>query len=298
MAKKSANYSTYELRVEDGGKIVILNSGELVPSAMAAIRTIAAEVGFEIDSKWNTQSAGRKLVDFLNSSAPAAAPAAKEATASHVDSEEAVAAAPAKPVKKPGGLPEDYRPSESELKRYLDTWDGLGDYVDNEKALSMIFREDPIFSQNTDMRCVIIKCSALNDFYSTNIYRIAPVARKIVEIEDFDERLKQGDDSLVEEIALVEGRRNYSFATKYCSHHQPLLYPIFDRYVCDVLAELRKRNPGSFRFKSKKELTEFATFKGAIDDFAKAYGLDSYSYKDIDRYLWQLGKDFYNPYDK
>lgn len=196
------------------------------------------------------------------------------------------------------GLPEDYTPSESELKKYLELWDKLDDYVAHEDALSMIFREDSTFRRNTDLRHIIIKCSALNDFYATNIYRIAPVARKIYEIPDFDERLAKGDDTLVEEIALVDGRRNYSFATKYCSHHQPLLYPIFDRYVCDVLAELRRRNPGAFRFKQKKALTTYPTFRGAIDDFRRSYGLYNYSYKDIDRYLWQLGKDFYNPYVK
>ncbi len=196
------------------------------------------------------------------------------------------------------GLPADYVPSEEELKKYLAKWDTLGDYVDHEQALAMIFREDPGFRSNRDLRCVIIKCSALNDFYATNIYRIAPVARKIVETVDFDERLARGDDSLVEEIALADGRRNYSFATKYCSHHYPILYPIFDRYVSDVLAELRRRNPGAFRFRNKEALKFYPTFRGAIDDFREAYGLQEYSYKDIDRYLWQLGKTYYNPYDK
>lgn len=194
------------------------------------------------------------------------------------------------------GLPKDYIPSESELKKYLDLWDNLDDYVAHEEGLSIIFRENSSFRQNTDLRYIIIKCSALNDFYATNIYRIAPVARKILEITDFDERLAKGDDKLVEEIALVDGRRNYSFATKYCSHHQPQLYPIFDSYVCDVLAELRRRNPDAFKFKNKKDLISYPTFKGAIDDFIRAYGLDKYSYKDIDRYLWQLGKDYYNRY--
>ncbi len=69
MAKKSAIYADYELRVEDNGKIVILNAGEAVQNAKGAIRTIASEVGFEIDPKWNTQSAGKKLVDFINGSA-------------------------------------------------------------------------------------------------------------------------------------------------------------------------------------------------------------------------------------
>ncbi len=45
MAKKTATYADYELRVEDNGKIVILNAGQAVQNAMGAIRTIASEVG-------------------------------------------------------------------------------------------------------------------------------------------------------------------------------------------------------------------------------------------------------------
>lgn len=35
---------------------------------MGAIRNIAADVNFTLDPKWNTQSSGRKLIDFLNNS--------------------------------------------------------------------------------------------------------------------------------------------------------------------------------------------------------------------------------------
>lgn len=35
-------------------------------NTMGALREIAAKIGFEILSKWNTQDAGRKLVDFIN----------------------------------------------------------------------------------------------------------------------------------------------------------------------------------------------------------------------------------------
>lgn len=80
MAKKAATYSTYDLRVEDNGKIVILNDSQPVQNTMGAIRTIAAEVGFTIDPKWNTQSSGRKLVDFLNSVPTTATPAPKADT--------------------------------------------------------------------------------------------------------------------------------------------------------------------------------------------------------------------------
>ena len=56
MAKKTATYANYELHVEDNGKIVILNAGQLMQNTMGAIRTIAAEVSFTLDPKWNTQS--------------------------------------------------------------------------------------------------------------------------------------------------------------------------------------------------------------------------------------------------
>lgn len=195
------------------------------------------------------------------------------------------------------GLPEGYVPSEAELLRYLGEWDKLVDYVDQENGLAMIFRGDETFAANTDMRHVIVKCAVLNDFYATNIFKIASVARKIVSIPGFDARLAAGDRSLVEEIAVVDNRRNYSFATKYCSHHKPELFPIYDRYVADVLHEMRRREPGNFRFRSKDALKDYMTFCEAIDDFSKAYGLEAYSYKEIDRYLWQLGKEYYNYYN-
>ncbi|MCM1036228.1 MAG: hypothetical protein NC406_02735 [Bacteroides sp.] len=195
------------------------------------------------------------------------------------------------------GLPAGYVPSETELRSYLDVWDTLDDYVDREKALAMIFRGDDAFAANIDLRHVIIKCATLNDFYATNIYKIVSVARKIASIDGFDHRLAAGDRSLVEEIATVDDRRYYSFATKYCSHHRPDLYPIYDRYVANVLAELRRRAPGMFRFRSKDALKDYPTFCEAIDDFRKAYGLEAYSYKYIDRYLWLLGKKYYRLYN-
>lgn len=194
------------------------------------------------------------------------------------------------------GLPDNYIPSETELLRYKEQWNRLDDYVAHEIALSHIFRADEKFRLNTDLKYVIIKCSALNDFYSTNIYRIAPVARKITQIPDFDGRLAKGDVDLVEEIASVDGRRNYSFASKYCSHHQPELYPIYDRYVADVLVCLKKRFPDKLRFKDRNALKDYATFRNVIDMFMETFGLTEYTYKDVDQYLWQLGKDYYNHY--
>ena len=198
------------------------------------------------------------------------------------------------------GLPDSYEPSVRELRGYLAKWDTLNVYVEHEAALEMLFRGDPEFSRNTSLRHIIVKCAVLNDFYATNIYQIEPVARNIASIRDFDRRLERGDFSLVGEIAKADKVKNfnYSFATKYCSHHKPELFPIYDRYVADVLMFLRRKYPEIFKFRSRENLKDYDTFVEAIETVRQNFGLEDYSYKDIDRYLWQLGKDFYNPYVK
>ena len=49
-----------------------------------------------------------------------------------------------------------------------------------------------------------------------------------------DARLKAGDVTLVNDIKQINingtERNFYFFASKYCSHHNPLDYPIYDSY--------------------------------------------------------------------
>ncbi|MDE8719163.1 hypothetical protein PZH37_19535, partial [[Eubacterium] siraeum] len=89
-----------------------------------------------------------------------------------------------------------------------------------------------------------MKVVALNDFYITNIFSVYPVAKHILSL-DIDTRLKAGDVSLVSDIQKVTingvEKNFYSLATKYCSHHRPLDYPIYDSYVEKVLCYFRDR---------------------------------------------------------
>lgn len=192
------------------------------------------------------------------------------------------------------GFPNPYIPSVAELTKYHSRWNGLEDYVAQEQALDWLFINNRETSINTDIRIVLLKCSTLNDFYSTKIYKTYSVAMNIISITDFDSRLRHGDDSLVKAIAEVDGRNNYSFATKYCSHHQPTLFPIYDRYVADVLEALRRQYPDVMPFLRKEELKEYSIFRKAIDSVRDHFGLGGYTYKDIDRYLWLLGKEYFN----
>lgn len=188
-------------------------------------------------------------------------------------------------------LAQNYKPSEAEVKKYLNKWDSLENYVLQESALDKLFFNT--YPNNKDINDILIKAAALNDFYSTNIFSIFPVAKHILNL-NIDERLKNKDISLVNDIAKVEingkVKNFYSFATKYCSHHYPLDYPIYDSYVEKVLILLNKRDAFS-KFK-KEDLKDYTKFKRVVIDFRAFYNLNQFTLKDIDRYIWLLGKEY------
>jgi hypothetical protein len=43
----------------------------------------------------------------------------------------------------------------------------------------------------------------------------------------------------------------------------------------------------------KEELKNYPSYKNILLEFAKYYQLDKYSLKEIDKYLWQAGKDYF-----
>ena len=139
-----------------------------------------------------------------------------------------------------------------------------------------------------------MKAATLNDFYSTNIYSIYPVAKHILEL-DIDRSLAVGRVDLVDDIQTVMVRWKemhfYSFASKYCSHHNEKDYPIYDSYVDEVLRYFRNRDSFA-RFKNI-ELKEYARFKDLLLKFRAFYGLEQFSLKEVDKYIWQLGKEYF-----
>lgn len=98
-APLTARYADYVITIGDGGKVSVEKGGAPCPSAMGALREIAAATGFTIDPKWNTQGCGKKLVTFLNSGS-----AAPQAPASTAQAETAPAPKPA-PAPTPAAAP-------------------------------------------------------------------------------------------------------------------------------------------------------------------------------------------------
>ena len=183
-------------------------------------------------------------------------------------------------------------PSIDQVDFYLEKWDGLENYHLQEDALHKLFFE--LCPKNNDVVDILLKASTLNDFYSTNIFSIYPVAKHIYNL-DIDARLNAGDVTLVGDVQYVtigDTLKNfYSFASKYCSHHNPLEYPIYDSYVDEVLRYFRN-NDGFSDFQDG-DLKDYIKFKSILNDFRTFYGLDQYNLKQIDQYVWQLGKDYF-----
>lgn len=183
------------------------------------------------------------------------------------------------------------RPSKDEVLKYLYSWELLENYKLQEDALDKLFYIT--YPKNNLIEDVLVKVSTLNDFYSTNIFAAYKVAQHIIALQ-IDERLEKGDVTLVADIAKVRMdngslKNFYSFATKYCSHHRPLEFPIYDSYV-DVLLRYFRDVDKFFSFKND-ELKDYVSFKKILIQFQKFYELDQFNLKEIDKYLWQLGKE-------
>lgn len=192
-------------------------------------------------------------------------------------------------------LPINYTPSIKDAEYVLHYLKGQNKFMLHEKTLNKLFVQ--LCPDNNCIEDVMIKCSALNDFYSTNILNIHPMAQHILNLK-IDTRLKQGDCSLVDDIACItingKDHRFYSFATKYCSFHQPNLFAIYDSYVEKVLLTMNKRKP----FTNEKNLrNNYKSFMSAIHGFQQRFGLTQLSLKELDQYLWQTGKWHFNPYN-
>ena len=169
-----------------------------------------------------------------------------------------------------------------------------------DEILEDFFRN--IYPKNTNLKDILVKVTLLNSFYSTNIYDLFSLAEHIKELK-IDKSLNDSDKKLVEEITKITigGKKKtfYSFATKYCSHHNPNEFPIYDSYVDEVLwyfiKEEKEKNKGKEGFWNYKrcDLKNYETFKDILRSFKEYYKIDEYSFKQIDQYLWLLGKEYF-----
>ena len=134
------------------------------------------------------------------------------------------------------------QPSNKVVFSFVKKWKTLEKYVLQERSLNKLFAQT--YPRNEEMDDVLIKISSLNDFYSTNIFYPVDVAKHIVNLK-IDQRLAVRDLTLVNDIARVKLENQttkcfFSFATKYCSHHDADYYPIYDKFVVKMLMHFKR----------------------------------------------------------
>lgn len=112
---------------------------------------------------------------------------------------------------------------------------------------------------------------------------------------DIDSKLASRASDVVEEIAKTEisgkERRVYSFATKYCSWHVPDAYPIYDSVAERLIWAYLKKD--GFVQARRSDLQEYRRYVEIVERFREHYTLSEFSFKDIDKFLWLYGQEFF-----
>lgn len=207
-------------------------------------------------------------------------------------------------------------------------------YREQEKVVENIFSENGVFAKlgrENLQQIVLLKVSVLDSFYSTNLakFGIYEVAKHITKLEQKDQihqKIRNANPQnytelkdIVKQIAECKRKDDkkkvfYSFATKYCFHHNQNAFRIYDSFVREVLvffnngksdtsnkfADMPSELVGTNFFEKKlidtklRKLENYDTFLKAIDRFAEFYGLENENAQDrrkLDHFLWILGKE-------
>ncbi len=183
------------------------------------------------------------------------------------------------------------KPSKEIVAKYVEKWNNNEMYVNLDKILFDMCEKN---QSNTDVYSVYIKCCVINATESTQVPNkdLYDIAKNITAVKDIDNRIKSGDLSVVIDIAECGiGKNLYSFAAKYCCAHNKNAFPKKDELVVNMLQELNE-----YKFTKKVNKTALNNYKNyeqfvnVINDFRNHFGLNEFSYKEIDQYLWQVGK--------
>jgi hypothetical protein len=164
-----------------------------------------------------------------------------------------------------------------------------------EHVITSMIRE---FPRHDDLETILCKVKVVNTLYNTNIIAVRKLAKHIME-QAPDKAMAQGDEGIINKIAVRDaGRNNYSFATKYCSWHQPSIFRMYDSRV-EICLRKYSEQPG---FPDERityaSLRDYVIFSSKMNIFQDMYGLKAISFKDVDKFLYGLGDEYFARYDE
>lgn len=167
-------------------------------------------------------------------------------------------------------------------------------YSKAEIAVNLVFKAYP---ENVDFPAVLAKVCILNDLYGTNIYNTFKMAEHICNIKKLDAMIQARKLEAVDFIRHDHGiktksekdRDFYSFATKYCSFHNPAHFPIWDNLVSDLIYQWNKYYEWDKSLTHAK-LHEYPVFTTIIKSILKYLSDRNLTVKTLDMGLWIIGK--------
>lgn len=166
---------------------------------------------------------------------------------------------------------------------------------EEETLLMDIFRKYPL---NDNIETVAMKIAVLDMVNSTNFVRykkkisLREMATYICNITDFDERVKNGDPTLVNELAKTNGNINlFSFASKYCTYHNVAVYKNDDYSIYDgiVAKHLPKysENLTKSRIEQWRNNLDYSSFVNCITEILDKNNIHiDFRRRKFDYYLW------------
>lgn len=170
-------------------------------------------------------------------------------------------------------------------------------YSKNLSLIQEVLKANPL---NTNELVVAQKIAVIDCTNSTNLSKqqnkvaLSDLAKIIVTINNFDDKVKNGELDLVNEIADKTkklGANLFSLASKYCHYHNNLIYgkddfSIFDTILTDNLVRYDPRlTPKIVR--SFKENFKYADYSKAIESILLAKNINvPFKRKLFDQFIW------------
>lgn len=171
-------------------------------------------------------------------------------------------------------------------------------YKQTEPMLHKLLKQ---FPENNEPYQIAAKVLMLDKLYATQIFNykklefLTEIVENIRTIPNFDERVKNGDPTVVPEIYRGFKKRMFSFATKYCCLHNSVVYGKDDYSIYD--SSVRKYLPKYAKILGVKltgtqlddwyKKGDYKAFNDAVDDVLEKAEITVENRKrKFDLFLW------------
>lgn len=136
---------------------------------------------------------------------------------------------------------------ENQERLLLRVQQSFQEFLERQEEVRRFFEENLV--NQDQMYNVLLKIRAIDNLYGTNTHNKNDLAERISHIHDIDDRLREGDITLIHDIAdLMHNNgqeitdEQFTFASRFCTLHQPELFPLYDALMAKTIVIIRKEH--------------------------------------------------------